>query len=687
MAQDILPYMCIYEQCPLPDEMYLTSEELIKHIREHHGTTMWSCPYCLQKTSEDNSCIFKTSEQWQNHMQQAHGNLIPEEHLLSLAGVSERQVIQDVACPLCAYSPEGIQTTVDQHILQHLHEFSLRSLPPVAGDDTQDSISNGSVGASNSDWEDMDEDESPTPQLVSFDVEMDILRTLGAEIGVDKTPIGDETVRQNWQSCMREASVLSSVEHELPHQYSEVLTRIRMMIRQARDTFLSDSPLRRPSEVDLDRNLFRPLQVEFETLSSLRTAGYSPSIETGMVELFHGTVYRYEKLINRIAIAPARFDLDLPPASYQRSLPENHDVLQSLEDFVLGKQNGFVALAHGDDSSGPLQVLDFARTAREKYSHDVFWVDCKAIFGHKGSLKTIGEMDQVLGQIATELLGMSDLLDVLAQGDIGTSFVEAIIKRLNNKAKAKWVVVISNLAITAEDIHHDYIRWPKISIQGSVIITALQSPLPPSDWHRISLGLTPIQSYTLDTSRLFPQFSTFVAERKLQGRNCEGEDAKYVPFSALLEFWTRGNIDRIFNMCDVFPIAQDVRRNYIRVLSTLVYISVVENRNSLHYFRNIENQQRDDSSLPWLSIPQRVFEGPHATQIFDLFFEHQWMFCPAVLDQEKRMSDRELHPRHVLPFTTNVGIHISHKGRDATLSVVNINKEAHSHLEHNVSIS
>lgn len=190
-----------------------------------------------------------------------------------------------------------------------------------------------------------------------------------------------------------------------------------------------------------------------------------------------------------------------------------------------------------------------------------------------------------------------------------------------------------------------------------------------------------------DTSRLSVQFLTFTAERKVQGRNCEGEGATCVPFSALLEFWTKENIDQIFQSCDEFPITQDVRRNYIRVLSTLVYISVVENANYLHYFHNIQSQQRDDTSLPWLSIPQHVFEGPHATHIFDLFFEHQWMFCPAVLDQEKRMSDRNLHPRHVLPFTTDAGIHISHEGRDATLSVVNINEEAHSHLEHNVSIS
>jgi hypothetical protein len=141
VAQDILPYMCIYEQCPIPDEMYLNSEELISHVRQHHGTTRWVCNHYQPKTSEDQLFIFETPNEWQARVQQAHGNSVPAKQLASLARVSERQVIQAVTCPLCAYSPIGIQTIVNEHILQHLHEFSLRSLPLNAGGNTQGSIS------------------------------------------------------------------------------------------------------------------------------------------------------------------------------------------------------------------------------------------------------------------------------------------------------------------------------------------------------------------------------------------------------------------------------------------------------------------------------------------------------------------------------------------------------------------
>lgn len=202
------------------------------------------------------------------------------------------------------------------------------------------------------------------------------------------------------------------------------------------------------------------------------------------------------------------------------------------------------------------------------------------------------------------------------------------------------------------------------------------------------INMADLENKDWDTSKLSVEFSTFVADRKVTGKNCEGKDAKYVPFSVLTEFWTEEKIDQIFQSSGEFLIAPDVRRNYIRVLSTLVFISQVANRNLLHYFHNIKSQQRDDSSLPWLEVPQQVFEGSHATRMFRLFFENQWMFCPAVLDQENRMSDRKLHSHHVLPFTTNTGIEIEHNGRDSTLSVVKISEEAHSHLKgkHNVSI-
>ncbi|TDZ16214.1 hypothetical protein Cob_v010827 [Colletotrichum orbiculare MAFF 240422] len=41
VAQDILPYVCIFEPCSAADELYLTKEELEDHVRREHGVTQW----------------------------------------------------------------------------------------------------------------------------------------------------------------------------------------------------------------------------------------------------------------------------------------------------------------------------------------------------------------------------------------------------------------------------------------------------------------------------------------------------------------------------------------------------------------------------------------------------------------------------------------------------------------------
>lgn len=46
VAQDILPYMCVYEDCSTPEEMYLTSDDLLKHVQDQHSILQWVCSPC-----------------------------------------------------------------------------------------------------------------------------------------------------------------------------------------------------------------------------------------------------------------------------------------------------------------------------------------------------------------------------------------------------------------------------------------------------------------------------------------------------------------------------------------------------------------------------------------------------------------------------------------------------------------
>ena len=109
--------------------MYLTSDDLHKHVQDHHSILHWVCSQCSRNPDRRQFSTFNTISEWQDHFQDTHEDLVPGNGLASLAKFSEARVLQPTSCPLCTFSTGGAQTTLDQHIIQHIHAFALRSLP------------------------------------------------------------------------------------------------------------------------------------------------------------------------------------------------------------------------------------------------------------------------------------------------------------------------------------------------------------------------------------------------------------------------------------------------------------------------------------------------------------------------------------------------------------------------------
>lgn len=254
--------------------MYLTSEELVSHVWEYHGLTVWSCNYCLQKSSEDQT--FETAEKWQEHMRQAHQDAVSMKQLQSLARVSERQVIQAVACPLCAYTPVGMQTTVDQHILQHLHEFSLWSLPSGVGDSASSSTSDSSVDVhTDNDLEDTDENEWQEWHIDSGDVASELHRFIGVwEEMYDPVEGSNLPLFQRLRLDSSEMLKQQQKLARLSKQYPEMLARVHNLIQQL--LLLSgEAPGADLSSYDgrsMGFNILRELHVELEILNDVPLA-------------------------------------------------------------------------------------------------------------------------------------------------------------------------------------------------------------------------------------------------------------------------------------------------------------------------------------------------------------------------------------------------------------------------------
>ncbi|KAF7532041.1 hypothetical protein G7054_g8324 [Neopestalotiopsis clavispora] len=91
------------------------------------------CPYCNKVLPSDfqnrTRWRFDTAEQWEEHVALEHTNILPAENRTAFAQLNKRAMIEPLDCPLCPYAMHDRDTNIDDHILQHLHEFALRSLP------------------------------------------------------------------------------------------------------------------------------------------------------------------------------------------------------------------------------------------------------------------------------------------------------------------------------------------------------------------------------------------------------------------------------------------------------------------------------------------------------------------------------------------------------------------------------
>lgn len=122
VANDLSPYTCILEDCPTPYHLFVTQKDWSNHVMNDHPP-QWQCPCC-----EDDPPRFKLFSEITSHLKSQHLNsdLNGLEDLLSDAEV---RVMGISSCPLC--DSEGPEDSPDliEHVLQHIHDFSLRSLP------------------------------------------------------------------------------------------------------------------------------------------------------------------------------------------------------------------------------------------------------------------------------------------------------------------------------------------------------------------------------------------------------------------------------------------------------------------------------------------------------------------------------------------------------------------------------
>ncbi|KAL4983893.1 hypothetical protein BDW68DRAFT_25946 [Aspergillus falconensis] len=153
VTQDLMPYICVLDNCPTPQALYESAHDWIKHMKTQHVVSAWTC----MDEGHETTLTFRTDLDFKTHMQTCHIGAFAEEELDDIVSASyqrrpEESVLTD--CPFCPTYEDGNvpPESVISHIVEHLFAFARISLPWQHDGETMGSYSsNGGLSSSESD--------------------------------------------------------------------------------------------------------------------------------------------------------------------------------------------------------------------------------------------------------------------------------------------------------------------------------------------------------------------------------------------------------------------------------------------------------------------------------------------------------------------------------------------------------
>lgn len=124
LSVDFCPYTCIAETCLMPHVLYRTRAEWEHHMKKHHHKK-WKCQLC----DGSQTSLFSSVDDLTQHVSHEHKDSFPDELLGTLNLWPSLPSIGLDTCPLCRSSGPRDDPILIDHVLEHTHDFALRSLP------------------------------------------------------------------------------------------------------------------------------------------------------------------------------------------------------------------------------------------------------------------------------------------------------------------------------------------------------------------------------------------------------------------------------------------------------------------------------------------------------------------------------------------------------------------------------
>ncbi|OJJ94807.1 hypothetical protein ASPACDRAFT_64957 [Aspergillus aculeatus ATCC 16872] len=158
---DLEPYICLFEDCTSPRELFSSAEQWLAHMKAHPAPSAeW---ICAMHHASSNQIVMKTAEEFANHIRDMHSGRFTDMQIKKLLIRAARPGPIFSSCPFCDWlehpDPEkpkvsGGPTPIEEHIADHLFDLALLSLPPMQNNETsdeeiRDSLANVSIVSAN----------------------------------------------------------------------------------------------------------------------------------------------------------------------------------------------------------------------------------------------------------------------------------------------------------------------------------------------------------------------------------------------------------------------------------------------------------------------------------------------------------------------------------------------------------
>ncbi|KAK1483651.1 protein kinase domain-containing protein [Colletotrichum tamarilloi] len=280
VAQDLCGYVCVFEDCESPEDMFASTYAWMSHMARSHSEVEWVCLLCANHrlpADDIQAASFTVPSELRDHILACHpatdaNGSLTELELVVSAG--QRAVgIRKVRCPLCrpglVTSEEGIDGSVpsflpagreaglvqleeDQHIATHIHEFALHAFPSADGEELSEEAT----------WRDS------VPSEPSTSVEINLERLRRPESSFQGQAFAYYTI-ENIQDAIEELNATCLRVQAPDWIQADSSVRLDVMAGRLNDLILSLQLAQ--GEVDLDDFAWKlnKCQVLFSQLSNL----------------------------------------------------------------------------------------------------------------------------------------------------------------------------------------------------------------------------------------------------------------------------------------------------------------------------------------------------------------------------------------------------------------------------------